>query len=162
MRSESILKSVSKLLAVFLDFPITSPIFIQFTQTLRHIKDIIEHYILSERFFDKNENEEENEEEKFQLLYFFMLWIRNISIDSPILPHHKYASGCPPKWLFFKIADVPSIWLTAFSCDLSLVWTSIGWGQLQLSPRIIIFVNIHFHICDGEGLGNLLIYFLSM
>ena len=46
-------------------------IFIQFTQTLRRLKDIYEYYILSEFLFKENENEEEqNEEEKFQLLHF--------------------------------------------------------------------------------------------
>ena len=40
-------------------------IFIQFTQTLRCLKDSHECYILSELLFKKNENEEEeNEDEK--------------------------------------------------------------------------------------------------
>ena len=43
----------------------------RFTQTLQRSKDIYECYNLDEIFIKKNENEEEqNEEEKFQLLYF--------------------------------------------------------------------------------------------
>ena len=43
----------------------------RFTQTLQRSKDIYECYNLEEVFIKKNENEEEqNEEEKFQLLYF--------------------------------------------------------------------------------------------
>ena len=45
-------------------------IFIQFTQTLRRLKGIYKCYILGNVFLKKNENEEENEEEKYQLLYF--------------------------------------------------------------------------------------------
>ena len=43
-------------------------IFILFTQTLRRLKDIYECYILALVFLKKNEIEEENEEENFQLL----------------------------------------------------------------------------------------------
>ena len=43
----------------------------RFTQTLQRSKDIYECYNLDDVFIKKNENEEEkNEEEKFQLLYF--------------------------------------------------------------------------------------------
>ena len=61
-------------MALISDFTITSPIFIQFTYLypLRHFNDITKHYILSEHFLGKNDSEEEeNDEEHFQLLYFF-------------------------------------------------------------------------------------------
>ena len=58
-------------MAFILDFPIKSPIFIQFTLTLRYLKDTTGHYILRENIFEKNESEEEENEEQFQLLYFF-------------------------------------------------------------------------------------------
>ena len=85
-------------MALILDVPINSTIFIQFTQTLRYLEDITEHYILRESIFEKNESEEEeNEVENFQLINFFITWLRDVSVDSPILPHHKYVSRYPPK-----------------------------------------------------------------
>ena len=43
----------------------------RFTQTLQRSKDIYECCNIGDLFLEKNENkEEQNEEEKFQLLYF--------------------------------------------------------------------------------------------
>ena len=65
----TILNYVSKVLAIILDIFIFSTIFVQFTQTLWSLKDM--RYIFSELLFEKRANEEEgNEEEKSQLLYF--------------------------------------------------------------------------------------------
>ena len=77
----------------------TSLIFIQFTQTLRHFKDITEHYILRENCSGKNESEEEeNEEEKFQLLYFSChMFKRHISRFHNPSPSQIY------KWLSTKM-----------------------------------------------------------
>ena len=50
----------------------------------------------------------------FNLFTFCVTWLRNISVDSPIIPHYKYASGYPPKWLFVETNDAFGIWLTVF------------------------------------------------
>ena len=64
---------------------------------------------------------------KFQLIYFCVTWLRNISVDSPILPHYKYASGYPPKWLFVETNDAFGIWLTVFRAFFMI--SDVNWEK---------------------------------
>ena len=49
----------------------------------------------------------------FNLFIFPVIWLRDISVDSPILPHHKYVSRYPQKWLFLEIIEAFSTQLTS-------------------------------------------------
>ena len=96
----------------------------------------------------------------FNFFIFIVICLRYISVDSPIL--HKYVSGYLTKWLLLKIIEAFSTQLTSKLIIKCMKNQSIRQRTDYLSSRIIILGDTHLHICDGEGLGNLLVCLLTM
>ena len=57
--------------------------------------------------------EKKMKKKNFNLFIFPVIWLRHISVYSPILPHHKYVSRYLQKWLFLEIIEAFSTQLTS-------------------------------------------------
>ena len=129
-------------MALILDFPITSLIFIQFTWTLYFTWTFVWKKWTWRR-------------RKWKLLYFSCHMVKG-----DISRFHNPSPSQICKWISTKMIIFWDNWSFLHPIDSKLInicmkKQSIRCRTDHLSSRIIILRDTHLHICEGEGLGNL-------